>query len=192
MLTTEPQPMINRQDLASMAALSGGLYSKLLVSWTGGTYDEVDTDYHLNIGPKGQVYKTCEYLYEPKHPTRADNSGIISIALDCGQNAKITGKIKDQEDFGPYPPTEAQLQSLGLVLAVLCRMLDFPVDCGHVCTHWELASFNGYGPLSKDPHPRFDLIALPYYERFKEVYSIFGCCYLRKLVKQELSKLQLS
>ena len=190
MLTNEHHPTINRQQLYDMAVLGHNNLYKLVASWTGGTYEQVDTDYHINIGPKGQVYLTCKDLFEVKPHTRNANEGVIGIALDCGKDARFNGDLMDKGNFGEYPPTQEQLSSLGLVLAVLCKALDLPVKYGTVSTQWEVAVANGYGILSKDPHPRFDLIALPYFDRFKDCYSMFGCCYLRKLVKQEMKNLQ--
>lgn len=192
MLTAPTHNLINRQQLHEYALFCRHAIDKLVVSWTGGSYDQVDTDYHLNIGPKGQVYMTCQSLFEPKAHIRGSFDGTLGIALDCGKGATCSEALMDKGDFGTYPPTQEQLLSLGLVIAVLCQTLQLPVTCAHVCTQWEIACKNGYGPQSKDPHPRFDLIALPYYERFKDCYSMFGCCYLRKLAKQELSNLRLS
>jgi hypothetical protein len=67
-------------------------------------------------------------------------------------------------DFGPEPPTAAQIEATSQVVAVLCQELGVPADADYVRTHAEQADIDGYGVNSDDPEMRWDLTYLPGYD----------------------------
>ena len=150
---------INCQELAALALRAKGSVKRIYLHWTAGHYDDVYDDYHLNIGPGGEMYLTCKDFLEPKQHTWHRNTGSIGIALCCCAGA-VAGSGPDT-DFGSEPPTVMQIESLALAIAVLTACLDLEISVLTVTTHCEAALFDGYGPHSGDPQLRWDLWYLP-------------------------------
>ena len=124
---------------------------KLYLHWTACPYNAVFEDYHINIGPDGELRFTGA-LDEIKSHTWKRNSGAIGIAIDGCTNANTS-------DLGDEPPTEAQIEAMAKVIAVLANALDLTIDLARVMTHGEAAdnadgyygaygSNEEYGPLS--------------------------------------------
>ena len=124
---------------------------KLYLHWTACPYNAVFEDYHINIGPDGELRFTGA-LDEIKSHTWKRNSGAIGIAIDGCTNANTS-------DLGDEPPTEAQIEAMAKVIAVLANALDLTIDLARVMTHGEAAdnadgyygaygSEEEYGPLS--------------------------------------------
>ena len=59
---------------------------------------------------------------------------------------------------GLYPPTNAQIETMARVVAVLCIELGISLDC--VKSHNEVAQIDGYGIYDNDPDMRWDLYGL--------------------------------
>lgn len=125
----------------------------IYLHWTAGYYETPFWDYHINIGADGEIILTCDSLDEKKSHTWNRNTGSIGIALDCCVGAVAYNGTN--ADYGINPPTEAQIESLARVVAVLTEELELPMD--NVMTHQEIASIDGYGPYSGDPETRWDL-----------------------------------
>lgn len=151
--------VIDYRQLAGLARSARGSISRLYLHWTAGHYDDVYDDYHLNIGPGGQMYLTCKDLTEVKEHTWHRNTGSIGIALCCGAGALANNGW--DTDFGSEPPTVLQIETLAKSIAVLTFCLGLEINFMTVTTHCEAALFDGYGPHSSDPQLRWDLWYLP-------------------------------
>ena len=171
MLITTPES-ITLEQLAAFIALDAEAtkVNRLYLHWTAGRYTQVFDDYHINIGQQGEIYLTCKSLAELKAHTWHRNTYAVGITLDCGLGAmcwqaeldEATGiQLPPHIIFGPYPPTQAQIETLAQVIAVITKEVGLPIDEGHVLTHAEAAQLDGYGPGSGDPETRWDLWYLP-------------------------------
>ena len=97
MIVVNPQTVTNR-ELAALAMQAKGRISRLYLHWTAGHYEDVYDDYHLNIGPGGEMYLTCKTFTEVKEHTWHRNTGSIGIALCCASEAQAcSGR---DTDFG--------------------------------------------------------------------------------------------
>ncbi len=134
-------------DIASLADKAKGQIHNIYLHWSAGTYEQCYDDYHINIDDKGNVYVTTDDLTEYKPHTWKRNSGAVGISLNCGYGASA-GSHGYDADMGNYPPTQAQIEAMSLVVAALCKHLKIPIDKYHVMTHCEAANLDGYGPDS--------------------------------------------
>lgn len=138
-------------------AKSLGRDVKLYCHWTAGHWWQLFDDYHICIDADGTVYQMKNFDVVTA-ATYMRNSGSISIALCCAYGAQ------SENDLGPYPPTEKQLNALAQVICVLSDALDLTIDIQRVMTHAEAAAnrdglypHDNYGPNSGDPDTRWDL-----------------------------------
>ena len=140
------------------AAGSMGRDVKLYCHWTGGWYDAMSEDYHINILQDGSIDLT-NALSTSLPATYRRNTGSVAITMDCAVDAM------GQYDLGPNPPTDAQIESMAQVIAVLAEVLELPIDIYHVMTHAEAAD-NMDGWYACDPYgpantvERWDLAVL--------------------------------
>ena len=149
----EPTP------LYYMARQFAGEIDHIYLHWTAGWYGSFFSDYHINIDYDGTIYISTDDLTERKSHTWMRNSRSIGIALACcgDASAKADGTI----DFGSHPPTAKQIESLAIVVDVLCAALGLPIDEDTVMTHCEAAELDDYGPSTTCE--RWDLWYLPDY-----------------------------
>ena len=137
---------------------------RLILHWTAGRYEQQFDDYHINIGKNGEIYLTCDDLAELKAHTWMRNTGSVGITMDCCYDAVAGSPVegtKPNIDFGPYPPTQEQIEAMAMVIAVLTRELCLDINEDTVFTHAEAAKRDGYGIDSDDPEMRWDLLYLP-------------------------------
>lgn len=161
-LTTAKQ--ITLDELAEKCLLSLGRIKRLYLHWTAGRYDQVFDDYHLNIGPMGELYLTCKEFSDLKQHTWRRNTASLGIALCCGYGAMALSRPASPSpivNFGPYPPTQRQIEALAIVIAMITHKMGLDINEETVLTHQEAASLDGYGPGSGDPETRWDLWLLP-------------------------------
>ena len=92
-------------------------------------------------------------LTDYKAHTWHRNSRAIGIALDCCYGASIWADGTVQ--YGDYPPTETQIDTLAKVVAKILIEIGLPLYC--VMTHAEAADEDGYGLNGSDPDMRWDL-----------------------------------
>lgn len=150
---------IDYKSLAEVAKPCRGKINRIYLHWTAGHYGDVYDDYHLNIGPDGELYLTCTEFTELKAHTWRRNSGSIGIAMCCAYGASA---IRGSEtNFGNEPPTQKQIEAMAKAVAVLAYALGLEIKLLTVTTHCEAALFDGYGPHSGDPETRWDLWFLP-------------------------------
>ena len=120
----------SREDLWA-AAHSAGLENPLLVlHWSAGHYGQFFDDYHVQVDEGGEIYLTTEDLSEVLAHTWHLNRGTVGISLCCACFATT-------EDLGDEPPTEAQIDTMAQVIAVLCSNLWLTIRPDIVLTHGE-------------------------------------------------------
>lgn len=142
---------IDFNELATMAvdakdalyAKAGGT-PKIYLHWSAGHYNQVFDDYHINIKGNGDIVASTDDLSETLAHTYHRNTGAIGISLACGYGANT-------EDLGDEPPTEQQIENMAYTVAVLCYVLDIPIDKMHVMTHGEAAD-NEDGRCPHEPY----------------------------------------
>lgn len=117
--------------------------------WSAGRYFTTFNDYHFNVDGDGEIIYTRP-LDEVPRATWHRNTGSIAIALCCCYEAR-------PGDLGEYPPTEAQIETLAKMFAVIAEVFDNPIDREHFMTHGEAANDDGYGLYSGEPDCRWDL-----------------------------------
>ena len=142
---------IDFEELASMAAdAKDALYAKaggtptIYLHWSAGHYNQTFDDYHINIKGNGDIVASTDDLSETLAHTYHRNTGAIGISLSCGYGANT-------KDLGDEPPTEAQIENMTYAVAVLCYVLDIPIDKEHVMTHGEAAD-NEDGRCPHEPY----------------------------------------
>ena len=140
--------LISLNELNDYCSRAVGSINKIYLHWTAGRYNQQFDDYHINIDGDGNIYIDGE-LTDHKNHTYMRNSGAVGISIDCAYNAKWI------DDLGEYAPTDAQIETLAQVVAVLCVDLGLPCDISSVLTHAEAAdNMDGwyacepYGPNS--------------------------------------------
>lgn len=119
------------------AARSVGRDVKVYLHWTAGKYDQLFDDYHINIDGYGNIYLSTDDLSEVLPATYHRNTGSIAVTLCCSYGATCYG---DHVDFGDYPPTEAQINAMSLVVAHIAKRLDLTIDKQRIMTHGEAAN----------------------------------------------------
>jgi len=121
---------ITLTDLKTMAQSAKGSISKIYLHWSAGHYGEQFTDYHILIDQDGTLYATTNDLTAVLAHTYMRNTGGIGIGAMCMYNATTS-------DFGPEPLTNAQIEAMAQVVAVLCNELGLIPVVGSVMTHAE-------------------------------------------------------
>ena len=156
--------VVDIAKLKPLAHRAKGKITKLYLHLTAGRYEQVFDDYHISIGKTGTIYLTCSEFSELKAHTWHRNTGSIGIALCCAYLASCRrnfGNATPLIDFGPYGPTQAQIETMAKVIAVITHELGLDISEKTVLTHQEAASQDGYGPGDGDPDMRWDLWYLP-------------------------------
>ena len=140
--------LISLNELNNYCSRAVGSINKIYLHWTAGRYNQQFDDYHINIDGDGNIYIDGE-LTDHKNHTYMRNSGAVGISLDCAYNAQWVNNL------GDYPPTDAQIETLAQVVAVLCVDLGLPASISNVLTHAEAAdnmdgwyAHDAYGPNS--------------------------------------------
>jgi hypothetical protein len=129
------------KDSLVQCASSLGREVTLYLHWSAGHYGQFFDDYHINIDSDGSVYVSTDDLSTILAHTWHRNTGAIGIALACCAGATSNG-------LGNEAPTDAQIEAMAQVIAVLSSVFDVPIDENHVMTHAEAANLDGYGPDS--------------------------------------------
>ena len=156
--------IITLEELRLLALRAIGLINAIYLHWTAGRYNQCFDDYHLNIGKNGEIYLTCDELTDLKAHTWHRNSGASGVTLCCGFQAEAgyqKSNAPPNIDFGPYPPTQAQIETMAQVIAVISHGLGLEISYDTVKTHAEAAIEDGYGPYGEDPDLRWDLWYIP-------------------------------
>lgn len=123
----------NSRENLWAAAHSAGLENPLVIlHWTAGHYGQYwPEDYHIHIDEEGEIYVSEDDLSEVLAHTWHLNRGTIGVTLCCAVNATTN-------DLGDEPPTEAQIETMSQVIAVLCSNLWLTIRSDIVMTHGEV------------------------------------------------------
>ena len=117
---------------------------QVVLHWTAGGYYTYFNDYSINIDGDGDVHiKNYDFAVSTGH-NYMKNSASIGITLCCAYNAS-------PHDLGDYPPTEAQIEAMAKIMAVLSEALDIEIDIHHMPTHGESADNQDYTIYYADP-----------------------------------------
>lgn len=129
-LTELRQIATNSKESLYSAASSLGRDVKVYLHWSAGHYTQFFADYHINIDADGSIYVSVDDLSTVLSHTYRRNTGAIGVSLACCVGAT-------SNNLGSEPPTDAQVESMAQVIAVLCNALDLTVDIYRVMTHGE-------------------------------------------------------
>lgn len=156
--------IVSLDYVKSLAAQYRGSINNIYIHWTAGGYDQVFGDYHFCITGDGSINLMHSDLLSVLAHTWHRNTGNIGIALCCCYDAEIWAD--GTFDLGSMPPTEAQIESVSKLLAVLATELDIPVTKDRIMTHAEVADIDGYGPayMGTSQFEKWDLWKLEDYD----------------------------
>lgn len=152
--------IIDLEELKRLASNARGYINFVYLHWTAGHYNQLFDDYHVLIDDKGRIFIPDDNLKVKRSHTWQRNSHSLGVALCCCYGAQANNGYNC--NFGDEPPTQAQIEAISAVVAVLCKYAGIPVV--NVLTHCEAAKEDGYGPYSGDPETRWDLWYLPDYD----------------------------
>lgn len=144
------------EELKNCIERSVGAFDVVYIHWTGGGYNYHPDDYHINIDAEGTIYRTKDFREQPA-ATWHRNYRSLAIAIDCCKDAVLYGD--GHADFGGCPPTDAQIECLAQVIAVISDALHLPIRKSLFMTHAEAAELDEYGPNTTCE--RWDLWTLP-------------------------------
>lgn len=132
---------VSMTDIRAMAKAAAGRIDHIYLHWSAGHYGQPFSDYHFNIDHDGSVQASVDDLAVTLAHTWRRNTGSVAVSLMCCAFASTTS-------LGQEPPTEAQVECMAQLVAVLCRELGLPCDYAHVMTHAEAADEDDYGPAT--------------------------------------------
>lgn len=144
------------KELKKCIEYAAGAFDVVYIHWTGGSYNYHPDDYHINIDDEGTIYRTKDFREQPA-ATWHRNYRSLAIAIDCCKDAVLYGD--GHADFGDCPPTDAQIECLAQVIAVISDTLHLPIRKSLFMTHAEAAELDEYGPNTTCE--RWDLWTLP-------------------------------
>ena len=144
------------EELKNCIEDAAGAFDVVYIHWTGGGYNYHPDDYHINIDDEGTIYRTKDFREQPA-ATWHRNYRSLAIAIDCCKYAALYGD--GHADFGDCPPTDAQIECLAQVIAVISDTLHLPIRKSLFMTHAEAAELDDYGPNTTCE--RWDLWILP-------------------------------
>jgi len=128
-------------DIRKLAQAAKGNIDHVYIHWTAGHYGQQFPDYHILIDKDGSLYATVDDLTTHLNHTYMRNTGTVAIGALCAYQAHST------TDLGPEPPTDAQIEAIAQVIAVLSDELELPIDIQHFMTHAEAAdNMDGLNP----------------------------------------------
>ena len=163
------QAVHQQEDIDKLSVLADnakGSIDKMYLHWSAMNYENAYDDYHINIGRFGEIRITCNELTEKKAHTWRRNSRAIGISMDCMLDAAYR---EGKTYWGPCPPTNAQIRTMALVIAVVAKHLEIDINKDTVMTHAEAAIIDNYGLGSGDPEVRWDMLYLIDPDTCKEV-----------------------
>lgn len=145
------------EELKNCIERAAGALDVVYIHWTVGSYNYHPDDYHINIDDEGTIYRTKDFREQPA-ATWHRNYRSLAIAIDCCKDAALYGD--GHADFGDCPPTDAQIECLAQVIAVISDTLHLPIRKSLFMTHAEAAELDDYGPNTTCE--RWDLWVLPH------------------------------
>ena len=135
---------------------------KIFLHWTAGTYTSTYGTYHTIFTGDGKAHRKASYnTFRNGHTWGRNDEGVaLSIAALGGKTSK--GTWPSENDHGPYPIKNVQIQSMAEEIARLALAWNWKksdIKLGRVYTHAEIAREENppYGPRSNDPQTKWDL-----------------------------------
>ena len=122
-----------------------GREPKIYLHWTGGRYDSLFEDYHINIAGDGKLYIATDNFADILEHTWHRNSGAIGISLCCAYGA-------GECSLGSYPPAGLQIEAMAQAIERVARGLWLTIDKKHVLTHGEAANNEDGGVGTHNPY----------------------------------------
>ena len=159
MQTVDELSTVGIDDIKEMAEQARGDIDSLYLHWTAGRYGQIYPDYHISIDHDGRLYLpyNCRDLTVKRNHTWQRNSRSVGIAV-CGCFDACANSGWNMT-MGSNPVTQSQIEAMSMVVAVICKYANIPVE--QVLTHCEAAYQDNYGPYSGDEETRWDLWYLP-------------------------------
>ena len=133
------------------------------------------------IRRKSDEEKDAERLSQDQGPRSKGQGNFPSILSP--ESLSLRPVSDYVADWGTYPPTIAQIQSMAYAVACICFHAELPINASTVMTHAEIAKVDNYGIDSDDPEKKWDLLVLP-------GTPMSGGDYIRGLAKAYLAKLK--
>ena len=130
-------------NILQMAREANGSINHIYLHWSAGHYNHMGPEeehYHIAINGEGKIFVSTDDLTEKKPHTWQRNTGAVGVSMLGCFDAVAGGSL------GSEPPTDAQIESMAQVIAVLAKGLDLTIDYDHVKTHAEAANEDDYGP----------------------------------------------
>ena len=134
---------IDLDELHSLARQASGI-TKIYLHWSAGHYGQFFDDYHINIDSDGSIYASTDDLTERLSHTYHRNSNAVGVSLACACGATTN-------NLGDEPPTEAAIDAMAKVVAVLCDEFGLEITKDNVMTHGEAAN-NEDGFYAHEPY----------------------------------------
>jgi hypothetical protein len=125
----------------------------IYLHWSAGHYGQFFNSYHINIDYDGEIYVSTEDFSQLKKHTWRRNYGSVGVTMACAYKAA-------PDNLGNEPPTDAQIETMAQVVAVLAKVFNIPLNKAYIMTHAEAAAIDGYDLGSGDPDTRWDLLFL--------------------------------
>lgn len=148
------------EEFQNFCQKTNGKINKIYLHWTAHNHKRVFRSYHINITGDGKIFLTCKNLAELKRHTWQRNANAVGVSLCSCLKAQITDKKANPPkiDFGPYPPTQAQINTMAKVVAIMSDTFNIPITKDNVMSHYEAAVLDKYTPWDNDPDYRWDFM----------------------------------
>jgi len=128
-------------------ARSLGRDVKIYLHWSAGRYDQIFSDYHINITGDGGIYATTNDFSEVLAHTWKRNTGSFGISLSCAYGA-------DTSSLGSYAPIPLQIDFMAQVGCIVADAWDLTIDIKRVMTHGEAADNEDGLPIHEEYGPK--------------------------------------
>lgn len=174
--------------------------SKLYITfhWAASTYEVTEgirEHYHFIAEKDGELVvgvpllKNVSYKGHPRsagYAAHVKNANTNNIAISCAAMANSYEHKARQGEYGPYPMTADQVETMIEVAAILCYTYGIQILPTRVLGHEEWDSVNGY------PQDRWDINCIPHLDirpnkRGDGTYDSMN--YIRNRVKARVSEL---
>ena len=120
---------------------------KVYLHWSAGRYDQIFSDYHINITGDGGIYATTNDFSEVLAHTWKRNTGSFGISLSCAYGATTNS-------LGPYAPNPLQIDFMAQVGCIVADAWDLTIDIKRVMTHGEAADNEDGLPIHEEYGPK--------------------------------------
>lgn len=130
--------------------------------WSAGRYSQFFPDYDIQIDHDATIWMPDLKLDDIDTHVWRRNTGAVGVCIPSCYGATTN-------DLGEYPPTDAAIDMMCQVNAVLLLGLDLDLeDCK---THGEVAEMDDYGLNDEDPDMRWDLAKLRNEQALEDGYK---------------------